>query len=424
MKRGFACTLLGMAEISCAASAYGQPAPEPAAVETQYVLEDHSLRISRAGSSTVFDIGCSGRSMVQAGAKLYVACGAAGVVSIDLSNPVSPRIDGSMSVDGTANEVFLRDGVPWVEIAHLDARPVHVAPPNPSSAPAVAAAPLQPMRPALVEFTRGPDDAPEPARKKETESIVAPSVSRGLWDMTLTTGAFVAFGSLGAGLLGSASVAYRFDWPIVMRAEVAPFGIAGPASATTCCNSNLGTPNTNTGGSVTVFAANFLVGLDTELVEVGLGLGGASVNNSGNGQPSGVAGTGPAETSSVSIVESARIGARDGLALIMESSAIALRSQFQLGYFTMSFQIPVAAKVMLVARGGGGNVGFGYGDLGVRVRVRGDGGKGTVALTGFAGGAMIQENLCSSNTDPPFTTNCNTATLAGPSLGGGIEWKL
>jgi len=80
--------------------------------------------------------------------------------------------------------------------------------------------------------------------------------------------------------------------------------------------------------------------------------------------------------------------------------------------------------VMLVVRGGGGPVGFAYGDLGVRVLAHGDGGKGTVALTGFAGGAAIMVDLCSSNSLPPFTSACNSSTLGGPSLGGGVEWKL
>ena len=78
---------------------------------------------------------------------------------------------------------------------------------------------------------------------------------------------------------------------------------------------------------------------------------------------------------------------------------------------------------MLVVRGGGGNVGFGYGDVGVRVRVRGDGGKGTIALSGYAGGDLITMNLCATNSVSPFTSTCTTANLAGPSLGGGIEWK-
>jgi len=119
-----------------------------------------------------------------------------------------------------------------------------------------------------------------------------------------------------------------------------------------------------------------------------------------------------------------RTGARDGLALNMESSIIGANHQFNLGYFVSSIQIPLSRTTMLVIRGGGGPVGFAYGDVGVRALVRGNGGPGTVALTGFAGGASIMVDLCSTNTQSPFTESCNNSSLGGPSLGGAVEWKL
>ena len=392
-------------------------APTPAQPQTQespkaapapeYSIEGHFLRITQIGASTTVDIGCVGRSALRAGEKLFVACGAAGVVEFDLTDPAVPRRDGEMLVDGTATDLFLHDGLPWVEVAHVDARPVRVGSMDQTPARTMPiVVPTRDLAPAVVGGTP----------KKEPESIVAPARHGGIWELSLISGAFLGFGNLGFGVLGSASVAYRFESPFVLRAEVAPFGVAGPSTTTNCCSSPLGQTSTS-GGAVGVFAANVFFGLDTQLVEVGLGIGGASVNSSSS------TGASP-QTGSVSIVESARIGARDGLALNVETSAIAVNHQFSLGYFTTSVQIPLSAKAMLVARGGGGDVGFGYGDLGVRVLVRGDGGKGTVALTGFAGVDLIQENLCTSNPLPPFTTACNTATLLGPALGGGVEWRL
>jgi hypothetical protein len=409
--RMFTFAVLCVAGTAAAGRVHAQEAPKTAP-EPEYTLEDHFLRITQVGSSTTVDLGCVGRAAMRTGAKLFVACGAAGVVELDVSDPVAPRRDGMMAVDGTATGVFIRDGVPWVEVAHVDARPVRIVSASQTPAQTISV----PISPSPVPSPAHSPPVVGPA--KEPESIVAPSRHGGLWEVSLLTSAFVAFGSLGVGMLGSTSVTYRFESPLVLRAEIAPFGVAGPAATTSCCNANGGQSTSNNGGAVTVFAANLFLGLDTQFVEVGLGLGGASVNENS------ASGGGPPQTGSVSIVESARIGARDGLALNLESSAIAVNNQFALGYFVTSVQIPVSAKAMLIARGGGGNVGFGYGDLGVRVLVRGDGGKGTMALTGFAGVALIQESLCSVNPDPPFTSACNTATLVGPSLGGGLEWRL
>jgi hypothetical protein len=379
------------------------------AAEPDYALDGHLLRITRGPTGAVIDLGCVGRAALRTGAQLLVACGAAGVVEFDLADPLAPRREGTMPVDGEATGLFVRDGLAWVEIAHVDARPVSIG--------GSSAVPAQARYAPFTEAARPPAVAAN--KEKEPESVVAPPRRGNIWELSLSTSAFVAFGSLGVGQLGSTYVAYRFEAPIVLKAEIAPFGVAGPSTITSCCAAGF-QQTTGSGGPVTVFAAHLVFGLDTQYVEVGLGVGGATVNNnntfsSGGGAPA---------TESVSIVESARIGARDGLAISVESSAIAVNHQFNLGFFTTSVQIPVSAKAMLIARGGGGNVGFGYGDLGVRVLVSGEGGKGTVALTGFAGVALIQENLCSSNPDPPFSNICNTASLIGPSLGGAVEWRL
>jgi hypothetical protein len=83
---------------------------------------------------------------------------------------------------------------------------------------------------------------------------------------------------------------------------------------------------------------------------------------------------------------------------------------------------------MLVARGGGGNVGILFGDLGARVLVAGDGGKGTVALTGFFGGEGIDFQGCANTagfagSPTGFAETCPYASLGGPSIGGGVEWR-
>jgi hypothetical protein len=412
VKRALAVALLGVAATGVGRPARAQDAPPEGSTEPQYTFVGNRLQIVEGGTTSLVDLGCQGRAALRTGVKLLVACGSAGVVQIDVADPTSPRRDGAMQVDGEATAIFLRDGRVWVEISHVDARPLRIEAPPVSATATVAPTPER-------DVTPSPEAAAPPEVPQEAPSLMAPPRRTHLWELSLETSAFITIGALGVGVLGSASVAYRFDLPFVLRAEVAPFGIAGPATnnATTAITSNcVTTPQPPpSGGTVRTGAAHLLAGIDTEFIEVALGVGAASVNQntgSSNGSP---------DTSALSIAESARIGARDGLALNMESSIIGANHQFNLGYFVSSIQIPLSRTTMLVIRGGGGPVGFAYGDLGVRALVHGDGGPGTVALTGFAGGASIMVDLCSSNTRAEA---CNNSNLAGPSLGGAIETKL
>jgi hypothetical protein len=414
VKRALAVALLGVAATGVGRQAHAQDAPE-GSPEPEYTFVGSRVQIVAGGSTSVVDLGCQGRAALRTGAKLLVACGTAGVVQIDLADRTSPHRDGAMQVDGEATALFLRDGRVWVEISHVDARPLRI-----EAQPVSATATVAPTPESDVTPSR--EAAAPPEVPRESPSLMAPPRRTHIWELSLETSAFITIGALGVGVLGSASVAYRFDLPFVLRAEVTPFGIAGPATnnGTTAISSNGMTtpPPQPQGGTVSTAAAHLLAGIDTEFIEVALGVGGASVNqNTGSS-------TGSPDTSALSIAESARIGARDGLALNLESSIIGANHQFNLGYFLSSIQIPLSRTTMLVIRGGGGPVGFAYGDIGVRALVRGDGGPGTVALTGFAGGASIMVDLCSSNPQGPFTEVCNNSTLGGPSLGGAVEWKL
>jgi hypothetical protein len=418
MKRVLALAWVGVAASGLGGQAQAQTREIPAA-QPEYTFDGDLLRITHGDASTVVDLGCAGRAALQTGAKLLVACGAAGVVEVDVSDPALPRLDGAMRVEGDATALFLRDGRVWVEIAHVDARPVRVETLSPLSGPREVAPPkaaLAPLPPPdATPAPKGVAPPEAPNENTESPSVVAPPRQGNLWELSFLTSAFVTFGALGVGALGSASVVYRFELPFVLRAEFDPFGVAGPSTNTSFTSGM----QTQTGhGAITTAAAHLLFGIDTQFLEVGIGIGGASVNQN-IGSVSGTPATG-----AVSIAESARVGARDGLALNLESSAIAAGGQFNLGYFLSSLQIPITRTVMLVVRGGAGPVGFAYGDLGVRVLAHGHGGKGTVALTGFAGGAAIMVDLCSSNSLPPFTSACNSSSLGGPSLGGGVEWKL
>jgi hypothetical protein len=414
VKRGLAAALTLATAVGIDVRAAAQ-APHETAGAGEYTFQGNLLRIGQSDSSPVVDLQCEGRSALQAGSKLLVACGPAGVVQVDVSDPRAPRREGVSKVNGDATGLFLRDGRVWVEIARVDAKPVSI-----ESRMRVSATPVS-LRAPVPEAVPTPAPSTSPENPKERPSVVAPPRQGNVWEISLLGGAFVTLGTLAAGVLGSTSVVYRAGAPFVLRAELAPVGIAGPAGNAPPNTSPIsdGVTTVTHSGTVSVAAAQLLAGLDTQFIEVALGIGGATVNqNVGTNQ------AGRPDASALSIAEYARIGARDGLALNMESSAIAANGQFNLGYLTMRLQIPLSRTSMLVARGGGGPVGFASGDLGVRVLVQGDGGRGTVALTGYVGGALIMVDLCSSNPNPPSTTVCNDSNLGGPSLGGGVEWKL
>ena len=396
--------LLACVVVGAPAKGYAQEESATSTTELPATFDGRLMHIGLGSAAAIVDLGCEGRSALRVGTRLFVACGVDGVVMLDVSNPHSPRRSGTMPVDGDATGLFLRNGRVWVAVAHVDARPVNIArePSAPSQAPA----------PSLAYAESAPNDIPEEA---PAPSIVAPKRRGDLWEISLLASGFLAFGQFGGGMLNAASVVYRFKLPLVVRAELAPLGIGFGPVTTQDFSQNFA--SSSHGGSVGVAAGHLLVGIDTQFVELTLGAGGATANQER-------ASAGTAATGGFTIVDRARFGARDGLALDLESITLAADGKFDLGAFSAVVQIPLSRNVLLLLRGGGGGpIDYGFGDIGARVFVRGDGGKGTVALTGFAGGAFGGLNLCSTNPDPTNASSCNTASLAGPSLGGGVEWR-
>jgi hypothetical protein len=385
-------------------------------------LDGRVLHVVVGPSEAALDLGCTGRSTLENGDRAFVACGADGVVEVDLANPLAPRRAGAMPVDGEATALFLRAGQVWVEIAHYFARPVRTD--GVVDVPghrAIAA--LQP---------RDAPAAPPPAVvEPPSPSIMAPPRRGGLWELSAEAGAFVNLGPSSGGVVGWGSAVYRFDLPIVVRLELAPIAFGAGNGITTVSSEPPGeittlngeAPSVSTGsrpgsGSIAVGAVQALVGVDTQFVEVAIGGGAATIGNT--------SGTGGLATGGSSIATEARFGAHDGLAITLESIVVGANGQFSLASFITTVQIPLTPAVMLVARGGGGNVGVLFGDLGARVLLTGDGGRGTIALTGFFGGEGIDFQGCASDSGSSSgagVATCPYASLGGPSVGGGIEWR-
>jgi hypothetical protein len=414
-KRLLARALLCGAVLTMGPRAHAQDAASPPA-PLQDVLEGRNVRVTSGSSSVVVELGCAGRASLRAENRLFVACGVDGVVEIDLTNPLAPRRVGRMPVDGDATGLFLRDGRVWVEVAHVDARPVRT---EAQAAAVQTTASLPAYTPSQATTDVASATAPAPRR-----SLVAPPRRGGLWELSAMVGAFANLGPLGGGGMGWASAVYRFDAPIVVRAELAPLGVGigqRSTSTTSTFNGFNQSSATNPTGATAVAAGHLLVGFDTQFVEVAVGGGGATISNSSSFGPNGTSAT-PA-AGGASIVEEGRLGARDGLALNVESTTVAANNQFQFGSFVASIQVPLTPSVMLIVRGGGGNVGLLFGDLGARYVVRGDGGPDTIALTGFFGGAGIDFQSCSATGGTSAGSVCQSISLGGPSIGGGVEWR-
>jgi hypothetical protein len=368
-------------------------------------IEGHNLRIKETGA--VVDVGCEGRATLRLGNKVYVACGADGVVEIDVSSPQAPRRAGQMSVGGEATALFERDGRVWVEIAHVEARPVSTeAAPSPT--------PVAP--PPIVEA---------PAAAPSRPNLIAPPRRTGLWELSASLGAFVNIGPLGGGAVGGASAVYRFEAPVVVRAEAAPAAFCVAHSSTNTYATNaISSFSDNAGRFKAVGAGQVLVGVDTQFVEVAVGGGVSTIRNpnqylymNGAYVLQGGATSGP------SIAEEARFGARDGLAVSVESNTVAANDKFQLGFFVGSVQVPLTRSAMLVFRGGGGDTGVLFGDMGARVIVQGDGGPDTIALSGFFGGEGVNFESCASAQTSPAGVVCESFSLGGPSIAGSIEYR-
>lgn len=234
---------------------------------------------------------------------------------------------------------------------------------------------------------RGADRAPV------TGSRGAPPRQGGLFEIAGELQLFLPISTLGLGSLSSLSVAHRFEFPMVVRAQMKPLGLSGSDR-----------------GNVFSIAGWLSVGLDTKLFEFTLGAGAATVNERNFDST---------RKSAFSLVPAIRVGSLDGLQLAVESGTLMYDEGFQFGFVHVAGQIPISSRVSLRLRGGGGRVGHVYGDVGVRYLLQGNGGRGSVFLIGSLGGVRAAfDGLCTI-----LNQTCSRTELAGPSLGFGLEWR-
>jgi hypothetical protein len=234
-----------------------------------------------------------------------------------------------------------------------------------------------------------------PSIAQVTSSLSAPPRATRLWDLQLVARPFVAWGELGAGALLSASIGYRFEH-LRLQALVDPLGIADVQEKR----------------SITAFNGAVIVSYDSQYFEMGLGVGGQTVN-----EPNFLLdpGTGWAALQLV------RFGSPDGLNISARTNIVLFHREFQFGGMVATGQIPVTRGYWLLLNGGGGNIGYGFGELGMRVLLTGNGLAGSKFLTVTAGGAAL---FRSPTCDETFFSCTEDLVYGGPMAGVGGEWRF
>ncbi len=236
-----------------------------------------------------------------------------------------------------------------------------------------------------------------------TSSSTAPPRVGGLWTLELMARPFAVLDELGAGILLSASVGRRFTSNWHLRAVLDPLALA----------------DVKNNHSERAMNGGVLASYDSQYFEMGLGLGGQTVNDTDSGFAPG---------SGLAVAQVIRLGAQDGLNISARTSIVLFHSQFSFGGMLGSMQIPVSRGYWLMLGGGGGSVGYGYGEFGLRALLRGNGLAGSRFLTVSAGGAAIFSDgdchaaVLAGHTD---LSKCQQGvTYGGPMAGIGYEARF
>lgn len=232
-------------------------------------------------------------------------------------------------------------------------------------------------------------------RSQATASLAAPPRVAAVWHLEAIGRPFAALGELGGGILLSGTFGRRFASGLHLWGVVDPLGIADAEARS----------------SIGAFNAAVFATYDSQYFEMGLGLGGQSVNETGFELEPG---------SGLSAAQYIRLGAVDGLSLAVRTSVVLFHSEFAFGGMVGTAQIPVTRGYWLQFGGGGGDLGYGYGEIGLRVLLRGNGGAGSTFLSVAAGGAAVFRSASCQQFDP-----CGEELSYGGPMGGlGGEWRF
>ena len=378
------------------------PTPAPAAAsDVSYALARGVVRVLLPGGVQEVPIGCDGVALHRDGARLYVACGLRGVVVLSLADPAAPTLIERREIDGDVVGVFSGGGRVWAQIARIEAQPIdmptdalNTGAQNTAAYPANTLPPLPtvpsgaPTPPGYAELAPPGRAIDDQAPRSRGFSRLMPERIGGIWRIATNADLFLPIGTIGVGGLVDAQVSRHFDGPFVLRAQISPLGFA----------------ILDEGGG-RAFVAHLVFGLDTQFLELALGIGSSTTEST---------------DVAFSTLMSLRIGALDGLHLAFQTNVFVLNSGFEFGGLNGVVQVPLIDRWWLITRAGGGPAGYVFGDIGVRYRVSGDGGAGSFFIQGVIGGVA----LFGSSASCDASGFCESRNSGGPALGIGAEWRL
>lgn len=225
--------------------------------------------------------------------------------------------------------------------------------------------------------------------KPVTGSLMAPPLGDYTWAWGLDLKPWLGLNQSDSGLLLQGFVSMRSDWGrfvASVQPAVIPLGSRTPGAVDA------------TIGAHAVF----------KYAEFGLALGVATMNEHFANPP----GTG------LVMMPSLRLGTEDGLHVRLAPSFVVHRKEYRFGSFRIQGQIPIAWGTSLLLGGGGGDSGYYVFDLGLRRLLVGNGGAGTWFGQIYVGGAGSTKTTYWTSNGSFMSSN---ESSSGPMIGLGVE---
>ncbi|MFH2005098.1 MAG: hypothetical protein ABI333_00795 [bacterium] len=223
-----------------------------------------------------------------------------------------------------------------------------------------------------------------------TVSIVAPPRVGSVFSFKFMLRPIIPVGNAGFGAQLELWATYRFRLPIAIHLLIDPLGFA-----------------VGKGPDGVAFAGHALLAADLRLFEIGVGVGGTSLN------------TGEGDEPAFSMNQYVRLGALDGFNFEVHNVLVWDRGRFEYAGTTGGFQIPVGTKFWLLFRGGYRMAGYWFGEAGLRARLMGNGTSGSLFLTATVGAASVFDRVRDS-----VNNYYRDVSYLGPMGGLGMEWRL